>query len=91
MIYTNSRYANGKIFKAYDSRNNSYQTTVFRTFPDGVANFYYYVWADRDRMELVAFRLLGSQDRWWELMDYNPEIGDPFDIPVGTRIRVPHA
>jgi prophage DNA circulation protein len=38
---------------------------------------------------MVAFKLLGSAALWWKIMDFNPEIVDPFSIPVGATIRVP--
>jgi hypothetical protein len=27
---------------------------------------------------------------WWEIMEINPEIQDPFDISEGTILRVPY-
>jgi len=28
---------------------------------------------------------------WWEIMDINPEILDPFTITPGTQLRIPNA
>jgi hypothetical protein len=89
MIYTDSRYARGIFFKAYSPRKNTYELTVMRRFPVDQASFYYYGWRERDRIENVAARLLGDANLWWRIMDYNPEVIDPVNIPVGTVIRIP--
>ena len=89
MIYTDSRYATGILAKSIDSRNNSYQVSVFRQFPDSTSNFYYYTWTQKDRIDLVAAELFGDSNLWWSIMDYNPEILNPFDIPLGASLRIP--
>lgn len=89
MIFYDSRYANGKVFKAHDARKNNYSVTVLREFDDIVKNFMYYTWVERDRIDMIAHTFLGRADYWWKIMDMNPEILDPFTIPVGTVIRIP--
>jgi hypothetical protein len=89
LIYTDSRYASGLIFKAYDSRKEQYSATVLRQFPIQSSGFYHYTWTERDRIDEVAQEFLGSASFWWVIMDFNPEVIDPFDIPVGTVIRIP--
>lgn len=91
MIFTNSRYATGLINKVLDSRNNKYQISVSRVFPTKTKEIMYYYWAEKDRMDAIAAKFLGNPDRWWEIMDLNPEIVDPLNIPLGTKIRVPYA
>ena len=89
MIYTDSRYASGIFFKAYEPKKKTYNLTVLREFPVDQSNFYYYVWKERDRIESVAARLLGDSNLWWRIMDYNPEVIDPINIVAGTPIRIP--
>lgn len=89
MIYSDSRYATGRVYKALDSRTDSYRVGVGRIYPNRQAPFYYYVWVDGDRIDNLAYRLTGSPDEWWSIMDYNPEILDPHNIAPGTTIRVP--
>lgn len=89
MIYTDSRYATGRVFKAHDSRTGSYQTTVTRVFPSQSARFYVYTWVEGDRIDTVAFKLYGNSDAWWVILDYNPEIADAHNIAPGTSVRVP--
>jgi hypothetical protein len=90
MIFTDSRYANGIFFKSYDQKRSSYNLSVLRQFPVDRSNFYYYVWRERDRVDRVAAQLLGDSNLWWRVMDYNPEIIDPVNIPAGTLLRIPY-
>ena len=90
MIFTDSRYSDGLIARVYDKRRNAYNASVFREFPEAVANFYYYVWGEGDRLDIVANKFLGSSALWWQLLDFNPEIIDGFDIKTGTVIRIPN-
>jgi hypothetical protein len=89
MIFTDSRYATGILAKSYDARKKAYGVTIFRQFPNESSSFFYYTWKQRDRIDLVAYDLLGEAALWWLIMDYNPEIVNPFDIPLGTILRIP--
>jgi hypothetical protein len=90
MIYLDSRYADGNIFKAYNSVKDSFEQTVFRVFPEKATEVFYYQWKENDRIDLVATRLLGLPEYWWQIMDFNPEIINPFIITSGTYIRIPN-
>lgn len=90
-IHGDSRYAEGRVpFKAHDSRTNTYQATVMRSFPYQTNQFYYYVWLDNDRIDKVAYKLTGDEQFWWRIMDFNPEIIDPLNIPVNSLLRIPN-
>jgi prophage DNA circulation protein len=90
MINTDSRYANGTLFSAYINVDASYHATVFRRFPSHSSRYSIYTWAENDRIDLVAYKFYRDASSWWQIMDYNPEIVNPFDIPVGTSIRIPN-
>lgn len=90
MIFANSRYVEGNIFKAYNSQKLNYSVTVTREYPEYSTEFFYYTWSERDRVDVLAYKFLGSADLWWQIMDINPEIIDPFDIPIGTALRIPN-
>jgi nucleoid-associated protein YgaU len=89
MIYADSRYADGYLQKSFDARNGSYTVGVLRSFPTTASSFYYYVWTSRDRLDKIALERLGNSDLWWRILDFNPEVGNPWDIPVGTVLRIP--
>lgn len=93
MIYLDSRYADGTLLKAWDSRatKKQFQLTVFRNWPTYTTNFFLYVWTEMDRLDIVANKYLGDSQLWWQIMDINPELIDPFDIAPGTQVRIPNA
>lgn len=90
MIFADSRYATGKVYKAYTSKLNANSIVVARRFPVAKSAFYYYTWSEGDRAENVAANFLGDSNLWWRIMDFNPEIANPFSIAVGTSIRIPY-
>lgn len=89
MIYSDSRYATGNIAKAYDQRVGTYQVGVSRTWPVIQSNYYVYTWKDNDRLDTLAYKMSGNADFWWKILDANPEIIDPMNIPPGTEVRLP--
>lgn len=90
MIYQDSRYANGNVYKAINPRTGNYDLGVTRDFPSDTSSFYYYVWRERDRIEYIAAQLLGDSNAWWRIMDYNPEVIDPVNIRAGSVLRIPY-
>ena len=44
-----------------------------------------------DRLDLIAYRFLGSPELWWVLAHANPEIVSPDNIVPGTVLRIPSA
>ncbi|MEI8136659.1 MAG: baseplate wedge protein 53 [Bacteroidota bacterium] len=89
-IYLDSRYADGALFKGRDARNDTYVTTVFRTWPTNYKQVTVYEVKEVDRIEDIAVRYLGNPSLWWKIMDLNPEVLDPFDIVPGTSLRIPN-
>lgn len=87
MIYVDSRYANGNVISI--ETNSGPSIAVLREFPQDSSRFYGYVWKEKDRIDLVSTSLLGSPSLWWRIMDFNPEIINPFSIPVGAVLRIP--
>jgi hypothetical protein len=88
MIYVDSRYADGNIISLETSKGSS--IAVLREFPNQSSGFSSYVWREKDRIDTVANTLLGSPSLWWRIMDFNPEVINPFVISVGTVLRIPN-
>lgn len=89
MIYTDSRYATGKIMYTADARSGNENLSVYRIFPTLGYRFSAYVWGSEDRIDKLAAEVLGSSSLWWKIMDLNPEIVDPSSIAPGTTLRIP--
>lgn len=90
MIYLDSRYATGPLFTAGDSRSGGYNKTVFREWPSYNVQYFMYTVTENDRIEDLAVRYLGNPELWWEIMDINPEVLNPLEIPAGTQLRIPN-
>jgi prophage DNA circulation protein len=89
-IYLDSRYADGPLFKARDGRTGNHIATVFREWPSSILSFFTYEVNEIDRIENIAVKFLGNAELWWKIMDINPEILNPFEIPPGTELRIPN-
>jgi hypothetical protein len=88
MITTDSRYSDGFIFKAPGNRFNPFQVIVTRVFPEIIDDFFVYTWKEGDRIDIVSDKFYGNSSLWWQIMDFNPEILNPWQIPVGTTLRI---
>lgn len=89
MITSDSRYANSTVFLAYNAKNQQYDVTAMRVFPQLSTEFFWYTWRSSDRIDQLAQDLLGDGNSWWKIMDINPDVLNPFNIAPGTQIRVP--
>jgi len=90
VIFLDSRYADGNIFKAYNPLKKQYDLTVMRQFPELISEVAFYEWVETDRIDIVASRFFGDSTYWWKIMDFNPEIQNPMEIEPGTILRIPN-
>lgn len=91
-VFPNSRYTQGTYARVPSSTSaDSYNLVIFRRVPSSQTNFKLYVWRIGDRLDNVAFAQLNNPTLWWSIIDFNPEIIDPFNIPAGTAVRIPIA
>ena len=89
-VFRSSRYYTGGAQQVRNKTTNLYNWTVYRQFPASITIRYTeYTWAEGDRIDYLASVYLNSPTAWWQIMDVNPEITDPFNIPVGTVLRIP--
>jgi len=91
MIFLDSRYVDGTLTKTWNPRKQQYDLVVLRQWSTFVQTFFVYKWVETDRLDIIATKYLGNPFLWWEIMDINPEILDPFSITPGTQIRIPNA
>lgn len=89
-IYADSRYADAEVFRAEVPKLNGKSVVVKRSFPVAGSRFYLYRMGAGERIEQTAHRTLGDASLWYVIMDFNPEIINPFNIPIGTLIRIPY-
>lgn len=88
-IYLDSRYADGSLFMAQEPKSGDYNLTIFRTFPTYNVAYYWYEVTENDRIEGIATRTLGNPTLWWQIMDINPDVLNPFELTPGLQLRIP--
>jgi hypothetical protein len=88
MIYEQSRYY-GQTQVRLAATDGTYQRAVLRTIDATTTEFFIYVWSAGDRPDSVANSQIGDPTMWWQIMDINPEILNPLNIPTGTPVRIP--
>lgn len=91
MIERESRYFDGPLAQIRHKSTNQPTITVFRKFKDQIETTYIeYTWVEGDNFGTFAEKYLGGSKYWWEILDVNPSITDPFSIAPGTRIYIPY-
>lgn len=90
MIFLDSRYIDGPLFKAHDARDGAYKLTVFREWPTYSSKFYQYEVVETDTIGNLASKFLGHPHLWYQIMDINPEVLNPFKLTPGTILRIPY-
>ena len=91
MIERVSRYYNGSLTQTPDKYTGEYIISVFRRFPDSQqVNYITYTWKEGDNLSILSEVFGVGYKYLWEILEINPEIQDPFDIPEGTILRVPY-
>jgi hypothetical protein len=89
MIYLGSRYENAEVTYVLDARLGSTRATVFRDLPEDLAASKYWYWREEDRLDSVSKRFYDSPNEWWRILDANPELDNPHNIPPGTKVWIP--
>jgi len=89
MIYLGSRYAKSATTYGTSLSDDTQHLTVYRNWPNVTGEFFWHYWTKHDHLDQVAKRFLDDPERWWEIMDINPEITHPALIAIGTPVRIP--
>jgi nucleoid-associated protein YgaU len=91
MIERVSRYYDGPLTQTPAKYTGEYVISVFRKFPNSVSvNYISYTWKEGDTLSHISERYGIGAKYWWEIMEINPEISDPFNISPGAILRVPY-
>ena len=91
MIERTSRYYDGPLAQTIDKTTGQYVISVFRKFPSTIqVRYISYVWKEGDNLSAISKKYGSGATFWWEIMEINPEILDPFVIIPGTILRIPY-
>ena len=91
MITDRSRYRSYSVVLLRAVDGTPRPTLVPPLEKETIVNFTSYIWKQNDRVDLLAYQLLGDDAAWWQIADANPEILVWSEIPYGTVIRIPNA
>lgn len=94
MIVIGSRYENEEVQYLSDPRSNTTRPTVMRVGESVLrrsqrAPRMQVQWNSAYRLDQVAKKTMGSELRWWQILDANAEILNPLAIEAGTVIDIP--
>lgn len=90
VIYTNnSRYTNVRTLTDEDT-GNVYHENWIQKFIDRDSNDSYMTVSirEKDRLDIISNDYYGTPNYWWVIALGNYII-DPFNVPVGTYLRIP--
>jgi hypothetical protein len=86
-----SRYYDGPLSQTPNKYTGDYEISVYRKFPgEREVSYILYTWVEGDNLGNLANVYNIGPKFWWEILDINPEILDPFNILPGTVLRVPY-
>lgn len=95
MIFIGSRYEQEDVQYLLDARSNVTRPTVMRNNSQlrlkqlSSRGRNTATWNSSFRVDQVATELVKDPERWWEIIDLNPDILNPWNIPPATQVVVP--
>lgn len=89
-LYTNScRYKNLRRIQDEDTKKVFHESWNQNTVGFSDSDAYFTVTsAEENRLDIIANNYYGTAKYWWVIALANYII-DPFDIPIGTQLRIP--
>lgn len=89
MIYLGSRYQDAPVYYMLDGRTGRTNATVMRPRARVSMSRTVTRWQDGMRLDLLSSDTYGNPERWWAIMDENPDVLDPRALGHGQVIRLP--
>lgn len=84
-----SRYATTRRIVDKDTRDVYHESCNKYKFEESTADTYYTVdILTENRLDVISSMAYGNPTNWWIIAMCN-NIIDPFDIPIGTTLRIP--
>ena len=91
MIENVSRYYDGPLTQVPHKYTGVYTIGVFRKFAAyNKVKYIEHTWVEGDTLSALSDTYGDGAKYWWEIMEINPEITNPFNIEPGTVIKVPY-
>jgi nucleoid-associated protein YgaU len=90
-IFQGSRYEYSVVDFVAVAQEADSNAVVFYSF-DELGSFSYleHTYVEGERLDSIAQQYYNRPDMWWVILDHNPEISDPNNIPSGKVLRIPN-
>lgn len=89
-IYQGSRYEYSTVdFVATQEDTDNNAVVFYDSYFQDSMGYYTYTVVEGDRLDQIADAFYKMPDRWWYILDNNPQVYDPFNLPAGTVLRIP--
>mgnify|MGYP003342386438 FL=1 len=90
-IYKGSRYEYSTIDYVSKTINGDANPIVFYSFTNlGTITYYEHSYVVGERLDQIAQKYYKNPEFWWIIPEFNPQITDFTNIPVGTVIKIPN-
>ena len=90
-IFQGSRYEYSVIDFVAVEEDTDANAIVFYEFENiGVISYREHTYKQGERIDNIAVEYYQNPNLWWVILNANPEIADPTNIPIGTTIRIPN-
>jgi hypothetical protein len=91
-IYQGSRYEYSVVdFFAISPEGNENPVVFYNSAINTTYNYVEHTYTAGERLDLLSYEYYLRPDLAWYILDHNPEISDPQNIPSGTILRIPRA
>ncbi len=90
MVFKGSRYSKTPVIAPENAARTAPRVLAARDIPPapGVLN---YTVVESERLDQLAFRFYSDAQKYWLILDANPEILNPFELlQAGRVIRIPN-
>jgi len=90
-IRIGSRYQNSTVdFVQTSLKNTDLNPIVFWNMSTkSNISYFNHTYTYGERLDEIAFDYYQDPSYWWMILEYNPQIKDINNIPVGTVLRIP--
>jgi hypothetical protein len=90
VIYIGSRYQYVPVRYMLDGRSGLTRPTVIRSNEDVKATTTTVThWEYGVRLDIVGSAVYNDPEKWWQIMDQNPDVLDPMSFEPGASLRIP--
>lgn len=90
-IFQGSRYEYSTVdFISTETNGDSYPVVFYEFSNLGFISYTEHAYVQGERLDELSYKYYQRSGYWWWILEYNPNISDPFNIEPGTVLRIPN-